>query len=99
MPRPFEKLFPADEVLHCSRLGWERLKNGDLLAAAEKDGFGALITVDSGIEHQQNLNHRQISILILRTKRNDMRTLEGFVEDINDLLASLEPGRSYVLRQ
>ena len=30
------------------------LKNGDLLAAAEKAGFDAFLTVDQGIEYQQD---------------------------------------------
>ncbi len=47
-------------------LGWSRLKNGELLAAAE-DSFNLLITTDQQLRHQQNLAERRLSILVLMT--------------------------------
>lgn len=40
--------------------GWSDLKNGDLLARAEAEGFDALITTDQNLRHQQNLTGRRI---------------------------------------
>jgi uncharacterized protein (DUF433 family) len=40
----------------------------DLLAAAEAAKFDVLLTVDHGLEYEQNLTRRQIAILILSTK-------------------------------
>jgi predicted nuclease of predicted toxin-antitoxin system len=45
--------------------GWDRLTNGDLLDAAEKEGFSLLLTADKGFQHQQNLRHQRIAIVIL----------------------------------
>ena len=45
--------------------GWDRLKNGDLLAAAEEAGFDILLTTDKNIRHQQNLAGRKIAIVVL----------------------------------
>jgi hypothetical protein len=45
--------------------GWDRLKNGDLLRAAEATGFDVLITTDRNIRHQQNLSKRTIAIVVL----------------------------------
>jgi hypothetical protein len=36
-------------------MGWDRLTNGELLAAAESAGFDAMITADRNIRRQQNL--------------------------------------------
>lgn len=47
--------------------GWSNLKNGDLLAHAEADGFDALITTDQNLRHQQNLTKWKISIVVLLT--------------------------------
>jgi hypothetical protein len=38
--------------------GWSKLKNGELLDAAEKEGFAVLVTTDSNLKYQQNLQSR-----------------------------------------
>jgi hypothetical protein len=38
--------------------------------AAEKAGFEVLLTVDQGIEYQQNLIPRKLAIIIFRAKSN-----------------------------
>ena len=38
-----------------------------LLDAAEKEGFGVLVTTDANLKHQQNLASRQIAIVLLTT--------------------------------
>lgn len=46
-------------------LGWQTLENGDLISAAEGDGFDVFITTDQNLKYQQNLTSRSISILVL----------------------------------
>jgi hypothetical protein len=48
-------------------VGWEALTNGDLLAAAEADGFELLITADKNIRYQQKLTERTIALIVLST--------------------------------
>lgn len=43
------------------------LKNGDLLDAAEADGFEVLVTTDRNLRYQQDLRIRSISIVVLST--------------------------------
>lgn len=45
--------------------GWDRLKNGDLLIAAEEAGFELLLTTDKNMRFQQNLARRKIAIVVL----------------------------------
>lgn len=45
--------------------GWDTLKNGQLLTAAEQAGFDALLTTDKNIRYQQNLSQRKIAIVVL----------------------------------
>ncbi len=47
--------------------GWSTLKNGELLAAVEREGFDLLITTDRRLKHQQNLGARAIGVLVLST--------------------------------
>ena len=47
-------------------LGWSKLKNGELLAAAE-ESFDLLITTDQQLRYQQNLAERKLGVLVLMT--------------------------------
>ena len=49
--------------------GWDALKNGDLLAAAESAGFDVFITTDRNLRYQQNLSGRTIAIVVLSKGR------------------------------
>ena len=48
-------------------LGWSTLKNGELLAAAEANGFEVFVTTDTNLAYQQNLSNRKIAIVVLST--------------------------------
>ena len=45
--------------------GWDSLTNGELLDAAEAEGFDIRLTADKGFQHQQNLRNRRIAVVIL----------------------------------
>src|ERR1017187_2594203 len=77
--------------LLCSRNGPDHLncyaglagrKNGFLLDLAEKAGFEIFVTMDRGLECQQNLEGRSIAILILRGKSNRLADLLPLVPDL-----------------
>jgi predicted nuclease of predicted toxin-antitoxin system len=46
---------PAHEVKSAQEMGWEQLRNGDLLTAASAQ-FDVLLTVDQKMKSQQNLS-------------------------------------------
>ncbi len=43
-------------------MGWARLKNGQLLDAAETAGFDVLLSSDKTIKYEQNMQGRKIGI-------------------------------------
>jgi predicted nuclease of predicted toxin-antitoxin system len=45
--------------------GWDTLKNGELLTAAEAAGFEVLLTTDKNLRYQQNLTGRKIAVVVL----------------------------------
>ena len=45
--------------------GWDTLRNGELLDAAEAAGFDLFLTTDRNIRYQQNLTGRKIAIVVL----------------------------------
>ena len=67
MPRGLRALLPDHEVRTAREMGWNRLTNGELLAAAEDAGFDAMITADRNIRYQQNLAGRKIALIELTT--------------------------------
>jgi predicted nuclease of predicted toxin-antitoxin system len=66
------RLLPGHDVVDASRKGWAELTNGDLLTAAEIDGFEVMITADQNIRYQQNLAGRRIALLVLSTNQLDI---------------------------
>ena len=69
------------------------LKNGDLLKAAEAAKFDVLLTVDQGIEYQQNLTGRKIAIIVFRTKSNRLHNLLQLVPTCLAHIESIQPGQ------
>jgi hypothetical protein len=66
-PAPLRKQLPGHEVSTAYERGWSTLKNGELLAAAEAEGFEVLVTTDRNLKYQQNLGSRAIAIVVLST--------------------------------
>lgn len=64
-PFPLRKSLTQYEVSTAYERGWSTLKNGDLLDAAEREGFEVFVTADKNLKHQQNLGGRHIAILVL----------------------------------
>ena len=69
VPRPLRNCLAGHNVRRAQQQGWGGLKNGELLRAAEVDGFEVFVTSDKNLSYQQNLSGRQIAILVLPTNR------------------------------
>ncbi len=66
-PVPLRQSLTLHEVTTAYERGWSTLKNGDLLDAAEREGYSVLITTDRSLKYQQNLSARHIAIVVLST--------------------------------
>src|ERR1700733_11015043 len=73
--------------------GMAGLKNGELLSAAEAAKFDVLLTVDQGIECQQNLVDRKISIIIFCPGSNRLTDPLSIVSVCRGHIQSLQPGQ------
>jgi hypothetical protein len=80
-------------VTEAREQGWDRLRNGDLLDAAEKSGFEIFVTPDQNIRYQQNLEGRKIAIVVLRVGRWTM--VKPHLARIEEAVNGATPG-SYV---
>ena len=79
------------EVVTVAERGWSGKKNGELLREAEAE-FDAFITMDRGIEYQQNLKSRRLAILLLTAPSNRRQDLEPLMPVVNNALRNLLPG-------
>ena len=64
-PAPLRAFLSGHTVLDAKARGWDTFKNGDLLTAAEDEGFDLLVTTDKNMRYQQNLTGRSIAIVVL----------------------------------
>ncbi len=70
--------------------GGATVKNGDLLAQAEAEGFDALITTDQNLRHQQNLSQRRIAVIVLLT--TSWPRIKNNISLVAQTIDNLRPG-------
>ena len=68
-PRGVAATLAEHTVEEARSRGWDRLRNGELLDAAEGADFDVLLTTDKNIRYQQNLEKRRIAIVALGNGR------------------------------
>jgi hypothetical protein len=59
------KLLGPHDVATVTYMGWAGLKNGELLRAAENDGFDVFLTGDQTLAQEQNLAERRLAVVAL----------------------------------
>jgi len=64
-PRGVAAILQEHEVEEARSRGWDTLRNGELLDAAEAAGFDVLLTTDRNLPKQQNLTGRKIAVVVL----------------------------------
>ena len=70
IPHELTPLFrgPGLVVDHVEDLGYKGKKNGELLAALS-GGYDVLVTGDTNLEHQQNLDNFDIAVVLIHPRR------------------------------
>lgn len=82
------------EIRTLKDAGWEGLKNGVLLKAANGK-FDVLVTADKNMHHQQNFVGLDISVLVFPTNR--AKTVEIGVNALTQSLKNIKPGQKTVM--
>lgn len=89
-PVPLIAFLQGHSVRTAAQQGWDRLKNGELLSAAEKAGFDLVLTTDRNMPFQQNLAGRKIAVLVL--SRQQWPQLLPHVDRVAKALGTIQPG-------
>jgi hypothetical protein len=77
-------------VVEATERGWDRLTNGDLIAAAEDAGFEVLLTTDKNMRYQQNLKDRKIAFVVIGNQQ--WPTLRRHIEMVVLAVNAATPG-------
>jgi hypothetical protein len=89
-PSGIAKTLSGHDITEAIDRGWEQISNGELLAAAEEEGFDLLLTTDKNIRYQQNLAARKISIVVLGN--STWRIVRLHLDRIAQIVSKTTPG-------
>ncbi len=85
------RYLPEHDVYTARYMGWDGKVNGDLLMLA-RDEFDVLITVDQGIENQQNITDEDVAVIVLKAKSNSIDDLMPLVPRLTNHLYTVKRG-------
>jgi predicted nuclease of predicted toxin-antitoxin system len=92
MPKRLAREFSGHEVRHVSQMGWAAIKNGRLLALAEKS-FDVFVTVDRNMSFQQRVQRFHIAVLVVHSRSNRRQDLLPLVPQILSTLPKCKAGQ------
>jgi predicted nuclease of predicted toxin-antitoxin system len=92
IPRKLKNSFRSHDCTTVPEEGLTGRKNGELLTVAQQRGSQVFLTLDRGIEYQQNLRTRSIAVILIRAKSNRLADLLPLVPEILTVLDAIRPG-------
>src|SRR5271156_783317 len=92
-PRKLKDHLPGIECQTVPAAGLAGKKNGELFSLAEELGFKVFLTLDRGMEYEQNLKHRDIAIIVIHAKSSQLVDLLPRVPEILRALESVKRGQ------
>jgi hypothetical protein len=91
VPKPLLRGLTGHEVETAFARGWQEFENGELLDAAEADGFDLVVTTDKNWRYQQNIPGRQVAIIVLWT--TSWPKLRGDLNTVRLAIEAIKPGQ------
>jgi hypothetical protein len=72
-------------------MGWSTIRNGELLALAEKE-FDVFVTVDRNLSFQQNIPAFAIAVVVLRARSNRLADLRPLIAALLTAISNAKKG-------
>jgi hypothetical protein len=91
LPHDLRHHLTGHDVFTVAYQRWDGIKNGALLALAAADAFDVMVTLDDGVEYQQNLKTLPIAVLIISAPSNDIDDVLPAVPSVLRRLATIAP--------
>lgn len=95
-PQGLRHLLDDHDIQTAEYLGWETLRNGDLIRNAILDGYEIIITCDQSIRFQQNLIQQRITVLTITT--NDWDTIQTNISLIRRAIDTAQQGEDNIVQ-
>ena len=96
LPRRLKRELPDHDVKTALEMGWAGKRNGDLLELAERE-FDVFLTVDSNLEHQQNLARFAIAVIVLIAPSNRFTDLQPLMQRVLASIALVKKGQALLI--
>jgi len=91
VPRKLKRELSGHAVQTVTEMGWSGIKNGPLLRRAAQE-FDVFLTVDQGLDYQQNLVGLELAIILMVAATNDIDDLRPLMPRVRETLSSVSPG-------
>ncbi len=91
----FRTLLSEHDCVTASFAGWDGMKNGALLDAAEAAGFEVFLTGDTKIPEEQNMDGRQVAIVVMTA--HELSIVRNYAPQIAAAIRSAKPGTIQVV--
>ncbi len=92
VPRKLRRDLPAHDTRTVAEMRWSGTKNGPLLWRAAQE-FDVFVTVDQGIEYQQNLVGVDLAVVVMVAASNDIDDLRPLMSRVRDAVGQAASGR------
>lgn len=89
LPRYLKRILYEHQCVTVQEMGWSGIKNGLLLARAEKQ-FAVLLTADKNLRYQQNLQGRTLAIIVFPSNR--LSVIKQLASQITAVVPTIAPG-------
>jgi len=91
VPRRLRRELSGHDVRTVTEMGWSGIKNGPLLRGAAQ-GFDVFLTVDQGVQYQQNLSGLHLAIIVMVAATNDIDDLRPLMPQVREALEKSSSG-------
>lgn len=92
LPRALKGYISEHECATVQQMNWAGKKNGELLAAADSQ-FDVLLTIDGGMQYQQNLTGRHIAIVVISARSNQLEDLLPMMAEVASAIKDVRSGQ------
>jgi len=91
LPRKLKYELPGHDVATVPEMRWAGTKNNALLRLAESN-FDVFVTVDQGVQYQQNLRMAKLAVVVLVAPNNRLETLRPLMPRVLTVLQTIQAG-------
>lgn len=99
IPRKLKNDLPDFEVFTVQEMGWNGMKNGELLQLMISHGFNALITADKNLRNQQNFKKYPIPVLTLNVRLLTYEHMSTLLPELRRLLKAQLPNGPTIISE